>query len=117
MSTTLAKKRQKTFDNFYNGATIKDAKQIRSALTDDFTFRGPMMTFDNPDAFVESLLTFDGKVTQSRLIVDGDYTVHTYVLDIGSQIPMCDIVQFRGEHICSMELYTDSKLFDPGNAH
>ena len=115
--TGLTPERQKTFDDFYNGATVKDVTKIRSALTDDFTFAGPMMQFDNPDDFVQSLLRFDGKVTRSRMIVEGDYMVHTYVLDIGVQIPMCDVVQFRGERMASMELYTDSKLFDPENMH
>ena len=117
MTTTLPAERQKAFDDFYTGATIHDVQQMRAALTDDFTFRGPMMAFDNPDAFVESLLGVDGKVTNSRLIIDGEHVAHLYVLDIGRKIPMCDVLEFRENHICSMELYTDSKLFDPENAH
>lgn len=113
----LTPERQKTFEAFYQGATDKNVEQMKSALTDDFTFTGPMMQFDNPDDFVKSLLNFDGKVTQSRMIVDGDHMVHTYVLDIGVQIPMCDVVTFNGAQMASMELYTDSKLFDPANAH
>lgn len=104
--------RQKTFDDFYTGATIKDAAQIRSALTDDFTMAGPMMAFDNPDAFVASLLDIDGKVTQSKLVVDGDDLVHLYVLDVGTEIPMCDVIRFNGDKFASMVLYTDSKHFD-----
>lgn len=117
MTSALTADRRKKFDDFYNGATIKDTQQIRSSLTDDFTFRGPMMEFDNPDGFVESLLGFDGRVTNSRLIVDGDHVVHLYVLDMGVKIPMCDVIEFRGNRFCSMELYADSRLFDPGNAH
>jgi hypothetical protein len=115
--TKLSVARQKTFDDFYNGATVKDAAQICSALTDDFTMKGPMMTFTNPDAFVESLLGFDCKVTESKLIVDGDDLVHLHVLDIGKQIPMCDVITFRGDKFASMVLYTDSKLFDPEQGH
>ena len=117
MTKTLPAERQKTFDDFYTGATVKNARQIRAALTDDFTFRGPMMEFDNPDGFVEAVLAFDGRVTDSRLIVDGDYVVHLYVLDIGTGIPMCDVIEFRGHRFRSMELYTDSKRFEPGEAH
>ncbi len=117
MTTALPVERQKTFDDFYAGATIKNAQQVRSALTDDFSFHEPMMAFDNPDGFVESLLGFAGKVTNSQLIVDGNHVAHLYVLDMGVMIPMCDVLEFRGNHICSMKLYTDSKLFEPDNAH
>ena len=96
---------------------MKDVKQIRSALTDDFTFTGPIGDHDNPDAFAQSLLAFDGAVTESRIIAEGDNVVHLYVLDVGAKIPMCDVIEFRGDKLASMVLYTDSKLFDPGVAH
>jgi hypothetical protein len=117
MTTALSPERQKTLETFYQGATIKDAKQIRSALTDDFTFDGPIGSHDNPDAFMQSLLGFDGSVTESKMIAEGDCLVHTYVLDIGIKIPMCDVIQFNGDKLASMVLYTDSKLFDPNQSH
>ena len=119
MAETLSAERQKAFDDFYNGAMEKDARRIRSVLTDDFMFRGPMMSFDNPDEFVESLLDFDADVTGSRLIVDGEHVAHLFVLDVAApmraKIPMCDVLQFRGNRISTIELYTDSKLFEPGS--
>ena len=117
MTTAMSPARQNTVDAFYHGATVKDAKQIRSTLADDFTFKGPIMQFDTPDAFVESLLGFDGKVSESKMIADGDHLVHLYVLDMGVKIPMCDVIVFKGDKFGSMVLYTDSKLFDPENAH
>ena len=117
MTTALSSARQKTIETFYHGATIKSREKIRSALTDDFTFTGPMMTFETPDAFVDSLLGFDGSVTDSKMIAEGDTLVHQYVLDMGAKIPMCDVIEFRGDKFSSMVLYTDSKLFEPGNAH
>jgi len=117
MTTGLSTARQHTVDAFYQGATVKDAKQIRSSLADGFTFKGPMMQFETPDAFVESLLGFDGNVTESKMIADGDHLVHLYVLDMGVKIPMCDVIEFEGDKFGSMVLYADSKLFDPDNAH
>lgn len=117
MTTALSPERLKTLETFYQGATIKDAEQIRSALTDDFTFDGPIGTHDNPETFVQSLLNFDGSVTQSKMIAEGDSLVHTYVLDVGAKIPMCDVIEFRGDKLASMVLYADSKLFDPNTAH
>jgi hypothetical protein len=80
-------------------------------------FSGPIGAHDNPDTFVQSLLEFDGTVTDSRMIAEGDNLVHLYVLDIGVKIPMCDVIEFRGGKLASMVLYTDSKLFDPGSDH
>ncbi len=117
MTSALTLERQETLDRFYQGATIKDADQIRSALTDDFTFTSSMGSQDTPDAFVQSLLEFDGTVTDSKMIAEGDNLVHLYVLDIGTKIPMCDVIEFRGDKLASMTLYTDSKLFDPGTTH
>ncbi|WP_337660385.1 nuclear transport factor 2 family protein [Anderseniella sp. Alg231-50] len=117
MTMALTAPRKKTLEAFYQGATVKDAAQIRSALTDDFTFDGPIGAHDNPDAFVQSLLEFDGAVTGSRMIAEGDNLVHLYTLDIGVKIPMCDVIEFRGDKLASMVLYTDSKLFEPGDRH
>ena len=117
MNTALPAERQKAFDALYNGAMQKDPGLIRSALTDDFIFRGPMMSFDDPEAFADSLLDFDAEVTESRLIVDGERAAHLFVLDVAApiraRIPMCDILEFRGSLIRAIRLYTDSKLFEP----
>lgn len=117
MANALSPERQQTLNTFYHGATVKDASEIRSALHDDFTFTGPIGSHDNPDSFVQSLLGFDGAVTESKMIAEGDNLVHTYVLDIGAKIPMCDVITFTGNKLASMVLYTDSKLFDPSTTH
>ncbi|WP_299507685.1 nuclear transport factor 2 family protein [uncultured Roseobacter sp.] len=117
MTASLSVERQETLKAFYHGATVKDAAQIRAALTDDFTFDGPIGSHDNPETFVQSLLAFDGSVTASKMIAEGDSLVHTYILDIGIKIPMCDVIEFRGNKLASMVLYTDSKLFDPNSKH
>jgi len=115
MTTSLSIERQKAFDNFYAGAMKKDAQQMRAVLTDDFAFRGPMTSFDNPDAFIDSLLAVDADVTASRLIVDGGRVAHLFVLDVAApiraKVPMCDVLQFDGNRICAIELYTDPSLF------
>ena len=117
MQRSLPAGRRQAFDDFYQGAMRKDARKIRSVLTDDFRFRGPMVSFDDPDAFADSLLGFDADVTESRLLVDGDRVAHQFVLDVAApmraKIPMCDVLEFRGDRISAIELYTDSKLFEP----
>lgn len=44
MALTTA--RQQMLDAFYQGATLKDPVHIRPALTDDFTFDGPIGKHD-----------------------------------------------------------------------
>lgn len=117
MVQALSAAQKSAFDDFYNGAMDKDARRIRSALTDDFSFRGPVASFDDPDSFVQSLLGVDANVTNSRLLVDENRVAHLYVLDVlapmQARIPMCDVLEFRGSIICTIELYADSRLFQP----
>ena len=113
----LPKNRQMSLDAFYHGATVKDVTKIRSTLTDDFTFTSPIGNHDNPDSFARSLLDFDGTVSDSKMISDGDHLVLLFTLDMGVKIPMCDVIEFRGDKLCSMTTYTDSKLFEPDTSH
>ncbi|GLR69773.1 nuclear transport factor 2 family protein [Agaribacter marinus] len=115
--TALTQERQTTLDTFYRGAAMKNVAQIRSALTDDFTFTSPIGNHDNPDAFAESLLNFDGSVSDSRMIAEGNNLVHLFTLDIGRKIPMCDVIEFSGDKISSMMTYTDSKQFELNEQH
>lgn len=108
--TGLTSKRQKNLDAFYQGAGSKNIVKIRSALTDDFTFTSPIGSHDNPEEFAQSLLKFEGTVTKSKMISEGNNVVHLFVLDIGAKIPICDVIEFRGDKISSMVTYTDSRL-------
>lgn len=103
-------------DQFYAGATAQDASMIRPLLTDDFTFKAPMMNFDEPDAYVAHLVGFCGYVKDSRHIAQGNHVVHVFTLvatmpDGEKELEMCDIFTFVGDKISRQELYTDSKQF------
>lgn len=117
MTRTLSAERQQSFDDFYQGAMQKDGRRIRAALTDDFSFRGPLACFDNPDDFVASLLAVDATVTRSRVIADGARAAHLFVLEVTAPfraaIPMCDVLAFDGDRIRAIELYADSRDFQP----
>ena len=120
MSAALPDSQQNAFDNLYQGAMNKDRSRVRSALTDDFIFAGPIMSFDNPDAFVESMTAIDAVVTESRIIADDQDIAHLFILDVSApfqaRVPMCDVIRFRGDRISRIQLYTDSKLFGPAVA-
>ncbi len=103
-------------DQFYAGATAQDASMIRPLLTDDFTFKAPMMSFDEPDAYVAHLVGFCGYAKGSRYIAQGDNVVHIFTLvammpDGEKEMEMCDVFTFRGDKIVRQELYTDSRQF------
>ena len=120
MEQRLSAERQQSFDDLYQGAMGKDGDRIRAALTDDFTFRGPLASFDNPADFIESLLAVDATVTRSRVIVQDSRAAHLFVLEITAPfraaIPMCDVLEFDGGRIRRIELYADSKDFQPVEA-
>lgn len=107
---------KKTLDQFYAGATAQDASMIRPLLTDNFTFKAPMMNFDDPDVYVAHLVGFCGHVKDSRHVSEGNSVVHIFTLvaempDGQKEMEMCDIFTFEGEKIVRQELYTDSKQF------
>lgn len=95
----------------------KDMKRLRNPLADGFTFKGPLMAFDNPDAFVAAMAAFPCEVTAdgSRFVADGARVAHAFVWRIKkpvkADIPMCEMFEVEGGRILSSELYYDSKLF------
>lgn len=110
-----------TLEQFYAGATAQKAEMIRPLLTDDFSFKAPMMSFDDPDAYVTHLVNFTGRVKDSRYTAEGNIVVHQFTLVAQfpcgeKEIEMCDIFTFKDEKIVSQELYTDSKQFFSGEA-
>lgn len=114
--------RQKTtLDQFYAGATAQDASMIRPLLTDNFSFKSPMMNFDNPDDYVTHLVGFCGHVTNSRHVAQDNQVVHIFTLiakmpEGDASMKMCDIFTFDGGKIALQELYTDSRQFPDGTA-
>lgn len=106
---------QRTLRDFYEAATKRDSRALRALLSDDFRFRGPIASFDDPDDYVEHLVGFDGWVDGSRYIADGDRVAHLFVLHLNAPaetaIPMCDVFTFDGGLIKEQELFTDSRLF------
>lgn len=115
MTRDLPEKQQKAFDNLYQGAMDKDGNRVRSALTDDFTFKGPITSFDDPDIFVEAMIGIDATVTQSHIIAGDHEIAHRFVLEVSAPfqatIPMCDIIELENNLIKHIQLYADSKLF------
>ncbi len=110
----------KTMDTvgaFYEAFGQKDFDRLRTLLTDDFSFKGPLMAFDNPDGFIAgvSKMPFEGVPEGSRFIVDGNRVAHTFIWKMAAptrvDVPMCEVLEVEGGKVRSSELFYDSKLF------
>ncbi len=115
MSTTM-----KVVTAYYSALAAKDKVGIRSTLSDAFSFKGPMMAFDNPDTFAEAMvgMPIEGTPSDSRFIAEGDRVAHVcswkMTAPVRAEIPMCEIITLAKGKIVRSELFFDSKLFPAG---
>lgn len=102
---------------YYQAFGSKNLKRLREVLASDFTFTGPLMAFDNPDAFVAAMGTmpFEATVEGSKFIADGERVAHAFLWKMTSpakaDIPMCEVFEVNGGKIRSSELFYDARLF------
>lgn len=107
----------KTVSAFYEAFGTKDWKKLRSLITDDFTFRGALSTFNGPAEFIAGMsrMPFEGVPEASRFIVDGNRVAHAFVWKMTAParaaIPMCEVLEVEGGRVRSSDLFFDSKLF------
>jgi len=111
-----------TVTKYYEAAARKDRQALRAVLASEFTFKGPLMAFDGPDAFVEAVvgMAFDARSERSRFIVDGERVAHAFLWKMKTptkaDVPMCEVFEISDGKIRSSELFYDSKLFPaPGS--
>jgi len=107
----------KTVGAFYEAFGAKDWKKLRSLITDDFTFRGALSTFNGPAEFIAGMsqMPFEGVPEGSRFMVDGNRVAHAFTWKLTAptkaEIPMCEVLEVEGGKVRSSELFFDSKLF------
>ena len=115
---------QKVVAAYYEAFGRKEMKKLRALLAADFTFRGSMMSFDSPDAFIKAMaeLPFEATVEGSKFISEGNRVAHAFVWKMTApakaSVPMCEVFEVAEGRIRSSELFYDSKLFPsmgPGN--
>jgi ketosteroid isomerase-like protein len=106
----------KTVSAYYEAFGRKDLKKLRETLAADFTFKGPLMAFDDPDAFVEAMgqMPFQATVEGSRFIADGDRVAHAFLWKMTApakaDVPMCEVFEVATGKIRSSELFYDARL-------
>lgn len=99
----------------------KDADGVRSFLTDDFEFVGPMAHVKGADAFVELNRQFLPAMRASRMVrqfEQGDEVCSIYELDLvgpsGAQFTadMADWIRVTGGRMAEQRLYYDAREFE-----
>lgn len=105
---------------FYSALAQRDAKAIRATLADDFSFRGPMMKFDDPESFANAMAAFPVEATasDSRFVVGGGDVAHVFNWEMTApakaKIPMCEVIKVANGKVQRSELFFDTKLFPAG---
>ncbi len=95
----------------------KDMQSLRSLLSDDFSFQGPMMTSDGADKFVEQMrnFPFQARFEDSRMVVEGENVVHMFdfvvTAPVEGSVRMCECFEVTNGKIHSSRLYFDTAQF------
>lgn len=106
-----------TVGEYYAAFGSKDWDKLRTLLSDDFTFKGAMMSFENPEAFVAAMkeMGMEGVPEGSRFIADGNSVAHTFVWKMTApakvDVPMCEVFETEQGKVRSSQLFFDPKLF------
>ena len=94
---------------FYTALTEQDAEKLRPVLRDDYTFTGPLGSFDTPEGFAGMVAAFAGWVETTRCIVEGDSVAHTFTYHMTApktaDVPMCEVFELRDGRILSSRYY------------
>jgi ketosteroid isomerase-like protein len=105
-------------EGFFDAWTSKDFERARSLLRDDVSFEGPIDTFDNADAYLQSLQQLSGILTgteKQKVFVDGDDVCVIYDL---KTVPVpssrtCEWYRVSDGKIASVSVVFDARPFAP----
>jgi ketosteroid isomerase-like protein len=105
-----------TVEQYFDAWTSKDFETARSLLQDDLSFRGPIDTFDNADALIESIKGLSQIVERAErrgLLADGDQVAVVYDLHTGpvGTAPVAEWYTVRDGKIASMQAFFDARPF------
>jgi len=101
-------------DAFFGGSP--DLDTIRTLLTDDFTFEGPMMTASSADDFIKQLKGMDSNMEMRAeihyLVDDGDRVAALYdFLGPTGKISFAEWYWVKGDKISAIKLHYDPRPF------
>jgi ketosteroid isomerase-like protein len=105
-------------EDFFVAWTGKDFNRARALLHDDLTFRGPIDSFDDADAYMQAIQGLSQIVTgaeKRKVFVDGDDVCIIYDLRTAPvpNAPTAEWYRVRDGRIASITLFFDARPFAP----
>jgi ketosteroid isomerase-like protein len=106
-------------DRYYEAWGNKDVPAVRSLLHDDLSFKGPIDTFDNADAYVTSiqqLFPIVRAVEPRKVFVDGQDACTVYDLVTATPAgtaPVAEWVTVKDGKIAAIRVFFDARPFVP----
>jgi ketosteroid isomerase-like protein len=103
-------------ERYFDAWTSKDFETARGLLADDLEFRGPIDTFDNADALIESIKALSQILIRARrraVVADADQVCVIYDLETGpvGTAPVAEWYRVRNDKIASLEAFFDARPF------
>ena len=107
-----------TVERYFDAWTSNDFDTARSLLEDDLEFRGPIDTFDNADALIESIKGLSQILTGAHrrgVVADGDQVCVIYDLETApvGTAPVAEWYRVREGKIASLQAFFDARPFAP----
>jgi ketosteroid isomerase-like protein len=106
-----------TVKSYYEAVESKDMSLLRELLAPDFSFEGPMMTFDGADAFIRFMESapFEASHETIQMVSDDNSVAHVFLFSITApaeaEVPMCEIFDLADGKIKSARLFFDTAKF------
>ena len=105
-------------EEFFGAWTGKDFNRARALLHDDLSFKGPIDTFDDADAYLRALQGLSQIVTgatKRKVFVDGDDVCVIYDLNTAPvpSAPTAEWYQVRDGRIAAIRVFFDARPFAP----
>jgi ketosteroid isomerase-like protein len=104
-------------EDFFAAWTGKDFDRARALLHDDLSFRGPIDSFDDADAYLRAIQGLSQIVTgadKRKVFVDGDVCV---IYDLKTapvpSAPTAEWYHIRDGRIASIQVFFDARPFAP----
>lgn len=102
-------------DEYLSGVEAGDFDRVRSCLADQFSYRGPLRQFDDPDAFIANIWHFGQilhRIERRKMFADGHHACgilnfHIHLHERRT-IPIVLWVKVEEGKIASMESFFDS---------
>ena len=106
-----------TVKSYCEAVENMDIDRLSDLLAPDFSFEGPMVTFDGADAFLNFISTgpFESSMETIQMVADDSSVAHVYLFRMTApaqaEIRMCEVLDVSDDRINSAKLFFDTAKF------